>query len=139
MNKKRLLILLIVVPLLVVLACALIFGLGLVAGFGADRAVTKTAASFMSALAQGDQASAYSLCSAALQDELGEPADLAELIAAGQAVPIEWSFSSHSITDQRADLQGTVTLQGDRDGYAHLLLVETDRGWQISGFDIYEK
>lgn len=91
---------------------------------------------FMKALKNGDYARAYELCDADLQEEFGSAAGIEEWTAANEIAPVEWTFPERNLFPDRVQVLGLVTLEGDREAIAELILVEVDGDWRVAGFRV---
>jgi hypothetical protein len=91
---------------------------------------------FMQALAARNFSSAYSLCSASLQAELGGSEMLDEELTSRGIVPERWSFSNRQINNDTGELEGDVTFADGRRGTVLLRLVKSADRWVISAFSL---
>ncbi len=141
MNKKVLIgcVVVAVVVGVIALACVALGGTAILAGLGLTQPAATAGDAFMTALRDGDYDQAYSLCSPGLQKELGSAQDLQELIENGDAQPSQWSFTSRNISGDTGQLDGNVTLTGDRPGTVIIKLVKVGDAWKINGFNLKEK
>ena len=95
---------------------------------------------FMTALKDGDYQKAFSLCSPALQRELGGNATgLERLIKNGRVEPTAWTFSSRNVQNNEAELTGTATFTGNRQGTVRVTLGQAGGKWQVIGFNLREQ
>ena len=118
MNKK----------LVMVFVVALVFMLSLTA-CGALKDVSDLGDQFMSALSNQDNATSFSMLSADIQAEVGGETGWAEWAAIRNFN--EWKFTSNSVENDVATLEGTAQLDGDE----YLVTLEfTKNGdaWEIT-------
>ena len=90
--------------------------------------------SFLTALQQGDYEEAFSLCDAALQNELVSPGNFQRLIEEYGIQPLAWELSSPTITGGRAAFSGRVTFQQELPGTFQITLVSSEKEWKITSF-----
>ena len=138
MNRKTILIIGgVILALCLVCVCIIVAAVAL--GFGATQPAATAGENFMTALKNGDVAGAYNLCTPALQRELGSAQGMQTRITNGRVQPTQWSFSSRNINNDTAQLDGTVTFTGNREGNVTLVLAQVGGEWKISGFNLKEK
>ena len=138
MNRKTLLIIgAVILGLCLVCVCVITAAVGL--GLLGTQPTATAGENFMTALKNGDAAGAYNLCTPALQRELGSAQGLDTRIKNGKVQPTAWSFSSRNVNNDTAQLDGTVTFTGNREGNVTLVLAQVGGEWKISGFNLKEK
>jgi hypothetical protein len=96
------------------------------------RPVVDVADAFMTALKDGDFASASSYTTPALQRETGG----AEGFARGIGVyrPATWSWSQRSIRNGVGRVSGSVTYQNGANGSVRLTMSQIDDRWRVEGY-----
>lgn len=139
MNKKVLLI----VGGLALVAClvCVVFVLLVVAlGVGATQPAADVGEAFMAALKSGDYSQAYNLCAPALQKEVGgNAAGLERLVKNGRVEPTGWTFTSRNVENNVAQLTGTATFTGNRQGTVRVTLNQIGNDWKVVGFNLKEQ
>ena len=99
-----------------------------------------TGEQFLQALADGDFATAYDLCTPELQQELGEADQLAATFGPGGLQIESWNYETQSVTleDGRSGfaLVGDVTFSGGKTGSLSVALVYVDEAFRVAGFSI---
>lgn len=138
MNKKTLIFLLLGGGALMVL-CGCIAVIAISGAFGLTQPAADTGGDFMTALREGNFARAYGLCHPNLQAELGSAEGLAELIVSNRVEPVDWDFSSRDVSGDNAELSGSVTFSGDRQGALQLVMVKSGDSWSVAGFNFQEQ
>ena len=122
--------------MLVIIGCALLGG-GIIAGvMGLTQPVVDAGDNFMTALRDGNYQQAYDLCTPTVQQELGSPEALGELI--GENRPTEWNFTSRNISNDLGTLTGTATFQGLGQRPIEMEFRQVDGAWRVSYFDFTE-
>jgi len=91
---------------------------------------------FMKALKNANYARAFELCDPDLQEEFGSDAGLEEWLAANDIAPVEWSFPERNMLPNMVQILGFITLEGDREGFVELLMVDVDDQWRVAGFRV---
>ena len=124
---------------LLLIACLAFVGIAFVLGMGGTQPAAEVGDKFLTALKDGNYAQAYKLCAPALQQKLGSVQALENLIENGKVQPVKWSFNSRSVNNDEAELEGTVTMKGNREGNVSLSLVNAGGEWQVIGFNLKEK
>lgn len=95
---------------------------------------------FMTALKDGDYQKAFSLCSPALQRELGGNATgLERLIKNGRVEPTTWTFTSRDVEGDTAELNGSASFTGNRKGTVRVTLGQDGGKWRVIGFNLREQ
>lgn len=139
MNKKILLILG-AVGLGLCVVCVIFVAAIVLLGVGATQPAADAGEAFMTALKEGNYQKAYSLCSPALQRELGgNAAGLERLIKNGRVEPTAWTFTSRNIEGDSGELTGTATFTGNRQGTVRVTLNQSGGTWQVVGFNLREQ
>jgi hypothetical protein len=82
---------------------------------------------------------AYNLCTPALQRELQNARALETRVKNGKVQPTQWSFSSRNISGDQAQLDGSVTFVGNKEGTVRLTLTQVGGEWKVVGFNLREK
>ena len=96
----------------------------------AGGAIDDAANAYMTALANGDYATAFGLSGPQLQAEVGSAEGLAAALPGGLT---EWSFTSISQENNTATMQGTGTLAGDTYNVG-LYLEKVGDTWKVEGY-----
>lgn len=108
-----------------------------------DRLITRDLATasekFLAAVKTDDYDTAFSLCSSALQSELGSSDGLRSAIVDRDAIPTEWKLSLFRLSGSTGEVEGTGTLTRGRRAAINLALARENRQWLISGFLIEEQ
>jgi len=139
MNRKTILIIAGVAALLCVGLVVLAIAGGVIGGLALTQPATSTGDAFMTALKDGHYDQAYTLCSDSLQQEVGSVQRLEELIQNGNVQPTKWSFTSRNTSGDQAELTGSVTFTGERNGTVQLVLEKVGSEWRVSGFHLKEE
>jgi len=139
MNKKLLLIIAGVAVLLCIGLVVVVAVVGGLAAVGATQPTASTGDAFMTALRDGDFSQVYQLSSPSLQKEVGSAQKLERIIKDGKVQPTEWSFNSRNVSGDQAQLDGSATFTGDRDGTVTLVLAQSGNDWKVAGFNLQEK
>ncbi len=142
MNRKTLLIIVAVVLGLCVCCAAVFIGIALTGGLtalGLTQPAADAGEAFMTALKNGNFDQAYGLCAPTLQRELGNARNLETRVKNAKVQPTAWSFSSRNVSGSEAQLDGSVTFVGNREGTVRLVLQQIGSEWKISGFNLREK
>jgi hypothetical protein len=139
MNKKVLLLLAAVA--LGFCLCVIIVAAGVILFAGAvTQPVADVGDGFMNALKESNYQKAFALCSPALQRELGgNAAGLERLIKNGGVEPTAWTFSSRNIQNNEAQLSGTATFTGNRQGTVRITLNQINGEWKVVDFNLREQ
>ena len=136
MDRKKLLIILGIAGGLAVIACIVL----IVLIFGTAMRLTQPAAdasdAFLTAIQQADYARGYGLCSSELQGEFGSVADLEDWFKSNGIEPVEWSYSSRSVSGSNAELLGSLTLTGGQESTMSVVLIKVGDEWRIHGFHL---
>ena len=131
--------------LLTLIAVLMIFATLLAAsGCGAvesAKVLNQTGNDFMTALKDGQFETAFKLCMAELQTEIGSVDDLSSMIDDSSARPKEWTFSSWNMStdanqNTTAKVEGTVSYQDGRTGAVTLELIKVGEEWQVMSFNL---
>ncbi len=136
-NKNTIII--VVAVLAVVCLCALVaavlFGGTIFAAVsGLTAPAAEQADAFMQALQHSDYASAYSLCTPALQQELGSPDALRMMIENGQVQPKSWKFTTRNVENDVATLEGSFV--SSQAGRLKLELHKIGADWKVNMFNM---
>lgn len=95
---------------------------------------------FLQALADGDFATAYDLCTPELQQELGEANQLATMFGPGGLQIESWNYEAQSVALEDGQsgfaLTGDVTFSGGKTGSLSVVLVYVDEAFRVAGFSI---
>jgi hypothetical protein len=137
-NTRKIIFIVAGVALALCVGCVVIFG---VIGFGAfnqTQPAATTGENFMTALKNGNYSSAYNMCGADLKNELGSVQGLENLITQGRVQPVSWNFSSRNTSGNQAQLDGSATFSGNRNGTVRIVLEKSGNDWQIIGFNLKE-
>lgn len=128
------------IVVLVLITAAIIWG---IASGAFDRLITRdlavTSEKFLGSLRVDDYDTAFSICSSALQDELGNSDELRQAIAGRDAIPTEWKLNLFRMRGNNGEVEGTGTLTRGRRAVINLALARENRKWLISGFLIEEQ
>ena len=138
MNKKALLIIGGVLLVLCV-GCMAVFGLAVAGGMFLTQPAATVGDAFMTALKSGDYDAAYKLCAPSLQQELKSARNLETLVKNGKVQPTQWNFTSRNTSGDDAQLEGTATFTGNREGTVSVVLAQAGGEWKIVGFNLKEK
>jgi hypothetical protein len=128
------------IVVLVLVTAAIIWG---IASGAFDRLITRdlavTSEKFLGSLRVDDYDTAFSICSSALQAELGNSDELRHAIAGHDAIPTEWKLNLFRMSGNNGEVEGTGTLTRGRRAVINLALARENREWLISGFLIEEQ
>ncbi len=138
MNKK--IVVIVVVGILALCICGFIaiIGIGLVGGIGMTQPVADVGEKFMQSLKTGDYDTAFALCDPSLQKELGNAQGLKQMVEAGKAQPVKWSFDTRNMQNNQGHMEGAVTMQGG-EGVVTMDFVKSGSDWKVIGFDLKPK
>jgi hypothetical protein len=99
-----------------------------------------TGEQFLQALADGDFATAYDLCTPELQQELGSTDQLAAMFGPSGLQIESWHYETQPMTleDGRSGfaLVGDVTFSGGKTGTLSVVLVHVDEAFRVAGFSV---
>jgi hypothetical protein len=138
-SGRNIIIGLIALVLLCVCACG---GLFVVTGGAIATVFTQVGApsaiggEFLTAINLDDYAKAYSLCTPALQGELGSPAGLGQRITNGNAKPASWSISNSNLNNNHLEMSGTATFTNGRTGTFSLVILKDGSDWKVDAFNL---
>ncbi len=114
--------------LVIVLVVAMVLILSLTA-CGSLKDVSDLGDQFMSALSTRDNATSFSMLSADIQAEVGGEAGWAEWAAIRDFD--EWKFTSNSVENNEATLEGTAMLDGD-EYLVTLVFTKNGDAWELT-------
>jgi hypothetical protein len=141
-NRKTILIIVAVVLVLCICCVGIVIVVGLMGGLtalGLTQPAADAGEAFMTALKDNDFDKAYNLCTPALQRELQNARALETRVKNGKVQPTQWSFSSRNISGDQAQLDGSVTFVGNKEGTVRLTLTQVGGEWKVVGFNLREK
>lgn len=92
----------------------------------------------MAGLRDGKYAAAYDLCTPALQQQVKSAQGLADMVENGKVKPVKWTFDNQSVTNDTAQLQGTVSYTDNRQATVRLELQKPGSDWKVTGFHLME-
>lgn len=125
---------------IILAAAGIIWG---IASGAFDRLLTRdlsvTSEDFLAAVKTDNYDKAFSLCSSALQAELGSVDGLREAIYHRDAIPTEWKLNLFRMNGNNGEVEGTGNLTRGRRAVINLALTREKGKWLISGFLIQEQ
>ncbi len=104
---------------------------------GATQPVADAGDKFMQSLRDGNYAAAHALMHPDLQQEIGTPQDLRQMIESNKAQPKKWTFTSRDIENDEGYLEGSVTMTGG-EGTVTIDLVKVGNDWKVVSFNLEE-
>jgi hypothetical protein len=141
MNKKTIFI---IVGVVVVLCCCLIgaivavSSLGVFGGLAGTQPAVDVGDKFMNSLKDGNYDAAFATLHPALQQKIGNAQGLKRMVESGKAQPTKWSYSSRSVNNDTASLEGTASMLGGN-GTLSIELLKSGDVWKITSFDLSAK
>lgn len=135
MNRKTLLLIGGGILGLCLCLCIVLIGVALAGGLGLTQPSADVGEKFMQSLKSGDYDGAFALCHPALQQKLGNAQGLRRTIESGRAQPVSWNFTSRSVENDEALLEGSVKMTGG-DGTVTLELAKTGNDWKVTAFNL---
>ncbi len=121
------------------LLCIVVGAIAFLGGLAATQPSADVGEKFMAALRDADYTAAYNLMHPALQQKIGQVADLQQMIEGGNVQPTKWSFNSRSTSGDEGQLDGSVSFSGNRQGVVHLDLAKSGNDWKVIGFNLKEQ
>ena len=138
MNKKTILLLGGGAVALCICLFVGILAVALVGGFGLTQPAVDVGDKFMQSLKDGNYGAAFATFHPGLQREFGNAPGLKRAVENGKAQPNKWSYSSRQVDNDKAKLEGAVTMTGG-EGTLIIELVNTNDGWKITAFNLRAK
>ena len=136
-NRSPLVIVgIVAVVLLCICGCIAFFAAGGLSIFGIGVAAAEVPNNFMQAVADGDDATAFSYFSPELQAEFDSAADFGALIDGAGVRPSSWNFNSFNIENNIGEYSGNVTYQDGTSGTMTIDMESTDGEWEIYAFNL---
>jgi len=104
--------------------------------FNVTAGVVDAGDAFMKKLQAKDYPGAISMCTPALQTELGGAEGLQKGVEGSNLTPTDWSFSSRSINNGTGKVEGTLTSSDGRSHPVRLVMESENDTWKITGVSI---
>lgn len=117
-----------------VVLCAVIVGVVLFAVQGATQPIVDKGDAFLAAMRDNNYNQAFSLCTPALKQEVGDAQGLESALSSHQ--PSKWSFSSRNVENNTGSLSGSVTYADSSTGTVDIVLDKVGSDWLISGVNL---
>jgi hypothetical protein len=121
----------------VILACAAIGVFAFVLANNLTQPVTTAGDSFMTALRDSNYSQAYSQCTTALQNEVGDAQQFQDSIT--NVRPTTWNWSSRRLENGTGYLDGTATLASGGAEDVSLVLDQDAGTWKVSGYHFKQR